>query len=76
MKKVLSLFALCAMFAFTGCSKKEKAEHKPTKKEHMKKEKCSGHEKKPCMDKAKKSKAMKNDKSMKHHGHSKKDNMK
>jgi len=38
MKKVLSLFALCAMFAFAGCAKK-KGEEKPKqmKKEHMKK---------------------------------------
>lgn len=40
MKKVLSLFALCAMFAFAGCAKK-KGEEKPKypKKEHMKKDK-------------------------------------
>ncbi len=40
MKKVLSLFALCAMFTFAGCSKK-KGEEKPKypKKEQMKKNK-------------------------------------
>lgn len=38
MKKVLSLFAFCAMVAFAGCTKK-KSEEKPkhVKKEHKEK---------------------------------------
>ena len=51
MKKVLSLFALCAMFAFAGCNKDKSTEKSKypkkdhmkkdrMKKDHMKKEKC------------------------------------
>ena len=62
MKKVLSLFALCAIFAFAGCAKK-KGEEKPKqmKKEHVKKEKKD----KSKEDKSKKDKAGKKCKSCK-----------
>ena len=62
MKKVLSLFTLCAIFAFAGCCKNKEEKHKSTKKEHTKKEKCSkcSKDKKNCLCK-------KADKKMKHH---------
>lgn len=68
MKKVLSLFALCAMFAFAGCAKnKDEQKSKPMKKEHVKKDhkkkdkkkkenKCKTCNAKPCKCKSKKMK--------------------
>ncbi len=47
MKKVLSLFALCAMFAFAGCAKNKEEQKHVKSKEHVKKEqKKKDHKKK------------------------------
>jgi hypothetical protein len=56
MKKVLSLFALCAMFAFAGCCCKKRDEPRPVKRECVKKEKkCKTCHAKPCRCKNKRS---------------------
>lgn len=66
MKKVLSLFALCAMFAFAGCNKDKKSEkHKPVKKEQVKKQPAKKSKKAKCNKSDAKCKTT--DKKVKHH---------